>query len=66
MKAKSKDTVHAAANAIELVTGVVHVVSGTAVGNTINGQKASRSALSQLVASRLQARFSSHTSKAVK
>lgn len=66
MKAKSKDTVHALANAITLTTGVIHELVGKTVGNTINGQKASRSALAQLVASRIQARFSSYSSKAVK
>ena len=66
MKPKSKDTVLALANAIELATGVVHEVSGQEVGTTINGQKATRDALARLCASRIQARFSKYTSKAVK
>ncbi len=65
MKPKSKDTVVTLANAIEVVIGVVHEVSGKDVANTLNGDKLSRAALSNLVASRVHARFAKHVNKAV-
>ena len=57
MHVKSKETVMSAANAISVVTGIIHELVGKEVGNTINGNTASREAISQLVASRLQSRF---------
>lgn len=65
MKHQSKNTVMTLSNAIEFVTGVVHEVVGQDVGKTINGQKASRAALAQLIASRVSARFAKHTTTKV-
>lgn len=65
MKTKSKDTVIALANANELVTAVVHELCGKDVANTLNGDKLTRAALSNLVASRMNARFAKHVNKAV-
>jgi hypothetical protein len=65
MKPKSKDTVLALANAIGLAAGIVQEVSDKDVVETVNGQKATRSALTELVASRLQARFAKYTSRKV-
>lgn len=58
MKSQSQDTVLSLANAIELVTGVVHELLGDQIAATVNGQQATRAALANLVASRIQARFS--------
>lgn len=66
MKTKSQETVLALSNAIELVTGTVHELTGGHLSGTINGQEATRAALSSLVASRIQARFSNLTVPAVK
>lgn len=66
MKSQSQDTVLALANAIELVTGTVHELLGDQIAATINGQQATRAALANLVASRIQSRFSNLTISAVK
>ena len=65
MKQRSKDTVLALANATAVATGIVHHISGKGVADTLNGSKVSRSVLAGLIASRIHARFSNHTSKAV-
>lgn len=66
MKSKSKDTVMALANAIELGACVVHEIAGHEVGKTINGSKATVDAIGRLMAARLSARFSKHTSQLIK
>ena len=57
MKPKSKRTVVALGNAIELATGVVHEVAGHEVAKTLNGSRATRSALADHVASRINAKL---------
>lgn len=66
MHKRSKDTVHAIANANALATGIVHQISGNEVAKTLNGQQTTRSVLANLIGSRIHANFSKHISKAVK
>lgn len=54
MKQASRITVSALANAISLATGIVHEIDGRKDSLTINGNKATREAVSRLVASRIQ------------
>lgn len=65
MQQRSRDTVLSLANANALATGIVHQISGTQVANTLNGAKASRVLLANLIASRIHANFAQHTSKAI-
>jgi hypothetical protein len=63
MHSKSKETVMSVANAIELVTGAVHELVGKEIGKTINGNAATRAAIGQLVASRIQSRYATIIAK---
>jgi hypothetical protein len=66
MKTNSKRTVMSVANAIEVATGVIHQIAGDEVAKTLGGQKATRQALGDLIASRVQARFAKYTTKVAK
>ena len=63
MHIKSKQTVLALANAITLATGVIHRISGNQVSANLNGQRATRQVLANLIARRINANFSKHTGK---
>jgi hypothetical protein len=66
MKLKSKDTVMALANTIELGACVVRELAGKDVADSIGSNKASVDALARLISARIQARFSKYTSQPIK
>jgi len=66
MKIQSKDTVVTLANAIKLVTAAAHEVIGQRAGSLLQQETGPRKALANLVASRINAHFSKHTSQQVK
>lgn len=65
MQPKSKQTVLALANTIELGTAALQELVGHEVANTLGGQKITTEALSQLMASRLLTHFTKFTNKPV-
>ena len=65
MHIKSKQTVLALSNAITLATGVIHRISGGQVSANLNGRRATREILANLIASRINANFSKHTGKTI-
>lgn len=65
MHIQSKQTVLTIANATALATAIVHDISGNEVANTLNGVTVNKTALADLIGSRIHANFSNYTSKGV-
>ncbi len=61
MHLNSKKTIIAIANATELATAIVHKVMGNEIANTLSGSTLSKSALGNLMALRIQSKFSKYT-----
>lgn len=66
MNVNSKRTVLVLANAIEVVAGAAHELSGNATAATIAGNRVTRAALADMAAQRINARFAAHTTRPVK
>jgi hypothetical protein len=64
MLKQSKSTVLTIANATALASSIVHEIAGNEVANTLNGKPVNKSALADLIGSRVHANFSNYTSKA--
>ena len=58
MLTQSKSTVNTVANAIALSTAIVQRLAGNEVANTLDGHPVNRSMLDALIASRINAQFS--------
>lgn len=65
MKIHSKRTVLVLANAIEVIAGTMHEISGSD-GGQLAGHRVTRAALADLAAQRINQRFAKHTTRPVK